>query len=111
MNSRAVVSTNCSNGANERTFDAQSCGAISIAESSVTLENKFENMKEIIFYERLNLARKIIEIEEIIRDKSRGLLISEEGNQKFINNHTWQHRVNDLYSVLEKTCSNEVSVE
>lgn len=110
MNSRAVVSTNCSNGANERTFDAQSCGAISIAENSVTLENKFEDMKDIIFYDRLNLINKVAEMEDAIKNKTKGNLISEEGTHKFINNNTWKHRVGDLYKVLEKTCSNQVSV-
>jgi spore maturation protein CgeB len=110
MNSRAVVSTNCSNGANERTFDAQSCGAISIAENSITLENNFEDMKDIIFYDRLNLSSKLTVIEETIKNKSKGILISEEGSQNFINNNTWKHRVSDLYKVLEKTCANQVPV-
>ncbi len=110
MNSRAVVSTNCSNGANERTFDAQSCGAISIAENSVTLENNFEDMKDIIFYDRLNLINKVTVIEEAIKNKTKGILISEEGHQNFINNNTWKHRASNLYKVLEKTYSNKVSM-
>lgn len=110
MNSRAVVSTNCSNGANERTFDAQSCGAISIAESSVTLENNFKDMTDIIFYDRLNLLNKVTVIEETIKNKAKGILISEQGSQKFRNNNTWKHRVNDLYAILEKTCTNQTTV-
>lgn len=110
MNSRAVVSTNCSNGANERTFDAQSCGAISIVENSVTLENNFEDMQDIIFYDRLNLVNKVSAIEEAVKNTSKGISISEKGIDKFINNNTWRHRVSDLYKVLEKTYSNQVSV-
>jgi spore maturation protein CgeB len=102
MNSRAVVSTNCSNGANERTFDAQSCGAISIAENSETLKNEFEDMKDIIFYDRLYLKNKTALIEEVMKNKSKGILIAEEGYQKYKKNNTWKHRVDDLYKVLEK---------
>ena len=110
MNSRASVSTNCSNGANERTFDAQSCGAISIAESSVTLENNFKDMTDIIFYDRLNLLSKVTVIEEAIKNKATGILISEQGSHNFKNNNTWKHRVNDLYAILEKTCTNQTAV-
>jgi hypothetical protein len=110
MNSRAVVSTNCSNGANERTFDAQSCGAISIAESSVTLENKFEDMKDIIFYDRLQLGDKVKMIQEAIKNKPKGNLIADHGYQSFINNNTWRHRVNELSEMLDKTCSSKISI-
>jgi hypothetical protein len=110
MNSRAVISTNCSNGANERTFDAQSCGAISIAESSVTLENKFEDMKDIIFYDRLQLGDKMKMIREAIKNKPKGNLIADHGYQSFINNNTWRHRVNELSEILDKICSSKISM-
>jgi hypothetical protein len=102
MNSRAVVSTNCTNGANERTFDAQSCGSISIAESSVTLINEFENMKDIIFYDRLHLAKSIEKIEEALKSGNKGNLIAEAGYKKFITNNTWKSRVDDLAIILKK---------
>lgn len=110
MNSRAVVSTNCSNGANERTFDAQSCGAISIAESSVTLDDYFEDFKNIVFYDRLNLTNKIPVIEELMKDESRGSLISEQGYHEFMNENTWKHRVDNLYKIIDETCFNKIEL-
>lgn len=110
MNSRAVVSTNCSNGANERTFDAQSCGAISIAESSVTLENKFEDMKDIIFYDRLQLEDKVKLIQDTIKNKPKGNLIADNGYENFLNNNTWNHRVNELSKILDKTYSSKITM-
>jgi hypothetical protein len=111
MNSRAVISTNCSNGANERTFDAQSCGAISIAETSSTLDNKFDDMSDVIFYDRLNLKNKLFQIEEVLKNKPKGLLVADGGYLKFINNNTWGHRVEEFYKILEKTLSNKISME
>jgi len=102
MNSRAVVSTNCTNGANERTFDAQSCGAISIAETSTTLENKFTDMKDIIFYERLHLSDKINQMKDILKDKYRANMMADESYQKFLKNNTWKNRANELLKIAKE---------
>lgn len=102
MNSRAVISTNCTNGANERTFDAQSCGAISIAETSATLENKFTDMKDIIFYERMHLSDKIDEMKDILKYKYRANMMADESYQKFLKNNTWKHRANELLKILKE---------
>jgi hypothetical protein len=37
-----------------------------------------------------------------MKNKSKGILIAEEGYQKYKKNNTWKHRVDDLYKVLEK---------
>jgi hypothetical protein len=55
-------------------------------------------------------VNKVSAIEEAVKNTSKGISISEKGIDKFINNNTWRHRVSDLYKVLEKTYSNQVSV-
>lgn len=94
-NSRAVASTNCSNGANERTFDAMSCGALSISEKSTTLL-KYFNEKNILFYDRMRLNENNNDIVDLLRSKNLAESIANEGMNSFKKSHTWMHRAQEL---------------
>jgi glycosyltransferase involved in cell wall biosynthesis len=102
MQSRAVASTNCFNGANERTFDAMSCGSISIAENSPTLMKYFNDLESIIFYERNAAEFRSDIIRDLLNDHSKSELIAENGRENFMQNHTWSSRVDDLNILMNK---------
>lgn len=102
MQSRAVASTNCFNGANERTFDAMSCGSISISENSPTLMKYFNDLKDIIFYERNNAKLKSEIICDLLSDDLNSELVGENGREIFMRDHTWASRVNDLSILMSK---------
>jgi hypothetical protein len=102
MQSRAVASTNCFNGANERTFDAMSCGSISISENSPTLMKYFNDLKDIIFYERNNAELKSEIICDLLTDNLNSELVGENGREIFMRDHTWASRVNDLSILMSK---------
>lgn len=96
FNSRAVAATNCFNGANERTFDAISCGAISISENSPTLNKYFADFENIIFYDRLSADEKIKSIVELIGSNKEVDVIREKSLKLFLDSHTWAHRADSL---------------
>ncbi len=98
--SRAVASVNCYNGANERTFDALSCGSISIAEDSPTLKSKFNDLEDIFFYERLSANKKIKNFSEILKDVNLSEKIAQNGFDKFLREHTWKNRVIELSNFI-----------
>lgn len=102
MQSRAVASTNCFNGANERTFDAMSCGSISISENSPTLMKYFNDLNDIIFYERNNAKLKSEIICDLLSDDLNSELVGENGREIFMRDHTWASRVNDLSILMSK---------
>lgn len=108
LNSRAVVSTNCFNGANERTFDGMSCGSLAIAEKSPTLTKCFDD-KEIVFYDRLKLNEKKDYITDLLNDGGLSESIANAGMNSFKKAHTWKHRAVELSSFLFATGnSNEI---
>lgn len=100
--SRAVASTNCFNGANERTFDAMSCGSISISENSPTLTKYFNDTKDILFYERNNAEQKSKIICELLHDHLKGELVAENGREIFMRDHTWASRADDLNNIINQ---------
>jgi hypothetical protein len=102
FNSRAVASTNCFNGANERTFEAISCGAVSISENSPTLSKYFIDQENIIFYDRLSLCDKIDNVVEILKNRKKLEFVNENANKVFLDSHTWGHRANSLVQEISK---------
>lgn len=101
MQSRAVASTNCFNGANERTFDALSCGSISLAENSPTLKKFFSDTENIIFYSHLRARDEIQRITDILNNPTKSEDIAERGRQTFLNGHTWKHRAIELSKIIK----------
>jgi rhamnosyltransferase len=101
QNSRAVVSTNCFNGANERTFDALSCGCISISEKSPTLSKSF-GKNGIVFYDRFKLNERNRYIIDLINSAGSLESFANNGLEDFKNSHTWQHRAMQLNTFIEK---------
>lgn len=106
--SRAVASVNCYNGANERTFDAMSCGSISIAEDSPTLKNKFNDLEDILFYQRLSAKDKMKDFFEIIKDVNISEGIAQNGLDKFLKSHTWEDRAVELSNFINDTVSRSI---
>lgn len=95
LNCRSVASVNCFNGANERTFDSMSCGAISIAENSPTL-TKFFNDKNVIFYDRMRLNDKKDYLIDLLHNNQLSESMADSGFNAFKNGHTWKHRASKL---------------
>lgn len=108
--SKAVISTNCYNGANERTFDAMSCGAISISEDSPTLKNYFTDSKDILFYPRLDITKIMQELTDIINDDYQGGMIAESGLNNFLENHTWDHRAITLNEKIQSIKNKQLDI-
>lgn len=102
MNARAVASTNCFNGANERSFDAMSCGAISIAENSPTLIRHFTDFEDIVYYPRLHAADAVARIVDLLKDPKASEALAERGQESFAGAHTWAHRAQALSSWVEQ---------
>ncbi len=102
MQARAVASTNCFNGANERSFDAMSCGAISIAENSPTLTRHFKDTEDIVLYPRLHAADAVPRIVALLRDPKASETVAQRGHEAFASAHTWAHRAQALSSWIEQ---------
>ncbi len=102
LQSRAVASTNCFNGANERTFDAMSCGSISIAENSPTLLQHFTDSQDIVLYPRLKAAEVVPRIIDLLNDPQASEQLAQRGHEAFSNAHTWDHRAAALSSWIQQ---------
>lgn len=105
--SKSVASTNCYNGANERTFDAISCGCLSISENSPTLTNHFKNLESIIYYKRLKLNEEAEIINDIINNNTLAENITNEAMNLLKQNHTWHHRAKNINQILSKIDQNK----
>lgn len=107
-NSRAVAATNCFNGANERTFDAISCGAISISENSPTLSRHFKDQESIFFYDRLCAKDKVDLIVDILNDYKMMEMINENSHEIFMGSHTWRHRAKSLMKIINDKIDSQI---
>jgi hypothetical protein len=109
FNSRAVAATNCFNGANERTFEAISCGAVSISENSPTLSKYFNHNESIIFYDRLWLSSNIDYMVDLLKNDKKIESLNDSANRIFLESHTWNHRAKSLVEVISKKISSNDS--
>ncbi len=99
-NSKAVVTMNNFNGANERVFDAMAAGATLFSENAPSLQDILGN-NQAIFYEPNKACERIEELRNVLNDQNAENMASM-AYENFINNHTWRHRGEYLTSIIEQ---------
>ena len=97
--SKAVVATNCSNGACERVFDAMAAGAIALTENSFNLDNYISDEPILIKYQQLEAYKINNTIVDCILGQT-GAPLAERGHVEFLEKHTWEQRAVSLFSIL-----------
>jgi hypothetical protein len=99
VKSKAVVTMNNFNGANERVFDAMAAGATLFSENAPSLLNILGN-SQAIFYEPNKASERVEELTNVLNDH-RAQDMAKMAQENFIKNHTWKHRGEYLNSIVE----------
>lgn len=89
-------------GIQERNISAMLSGAVSLTDSSQYIEEEFCDGKDIALYSLRNLEKLPEQITNLLEDTDGSSAMAEAAYQKAMQKHTWEHRVNQLLSVLEQ---------
>ena len=87
-------------GVNTRTFDILACGAFELVDYKKSLERHFKIGEEIAVYRNIeelnNLVPYFLQSPDLIEK------ISQKGRQRVLNEHTWNHRIEEVVSILKQ---------
>lgn len=98
QNSKSVVTMNNFHGANERVFDAMAAGCLVFGECAPSLM-PILGENNAVFYEPNKACDKVGELEHLIRTGSAADM-AQCGTHRFLAEHTWQHRGDNLCALL-----------
>jgi spore maturation protein CgeB len=88
------------NGVNKRTFEIPACGGFQIITHNNAVNELFEIDKEIITYKNLNDLITKIEYYLDPKNESERKKIVENGYQRAIKDHTYEHRLKSMLSTI-----------
>lgn len=86
-------------GLNTRTFDIPACGAFEIVDYKKNVEKHFEIDKKIVTFRNVN--ELIGKIDLYLKNSDLRKLISENGRQRVLNEHSWVHRVKEMIATIQ----------
>lgn len=89
-------------GAHERIFSAAACGAVVITNDNDFMRENFEDEKDLILYQRHHLASLNEVCGQLLGDEKKRQRIAKSGRKKVMASHTWDHRINQMLSDLQK---------
>ena len=89
---------NVDDGLNQRSFEPLACGAVVLNDDLADLPRCFEPCREILVYQDINELNGLIE--RLQREPIFGAKIAEQGRQRILAEHTYQHRVRFILNDL-----------
>jgi spore maturation protein CgeB len=87
-------------GLNTRTFDIPACKAFEVVDYKKNVEKHFEIDKEIVTFRNINELKSKIDF--YLKNDDLRRIISENGRQRVIAEHTWVHRIKDVIMALNE---------
>ena len=87
-------------GAHDRIFTAMLSGAVSITDPSRYLIERFENARDIIFYDLTNMDVMVENIRFLLEHPKMAAEIADNGRKKAEQNDTWDCRIQDLLEII-----------
>ncbi|MEK9628989.1 MAG: glycosyltransferase [Nitrospinota bacterium] len=102
--SKIVFNNAINSDLNMRVFEALCSGSMLLTDPAQGsgLEEMFEDKKHLVFYNDETINEQI---SYYLKHDDERQLIAEQGRQEVLDKHTYQHRVRDLISVLDKNMS------
>jgi glycosyltransferase involved in cell wall biosynthesis len=96
QHSRIVVNSSpfFKEGTHERVFDAMSAHALALTNRSGPLNDYFNDMEDLLFYDTPQEARE--KIEKVLKDEELAKTIQRSGTEKVNKYHTWDQRAEEL---------------
>ena len=88
------------NGAHDRIFTAMLNGAVSVTDPSKYLIERFENAKDIVFYDLTNMDVMVENIRFLLEHPKMAAEIADNGRKKAEQNDTWDCRIQDLLEII-----------
>lgn len=88
-------------GIQERNIAAMLAGAVSLTDSSSYIRDHFRDGEDIVLYSLKQPDRIPFIIQSVLNNADRGAAIAQAGYQKAIQQHTWEHRVQEMLGVIE----------
>lgn len=87
-------------GAHERVFSGMASGAVVVTNDNEYLRKNFIDPEEIVLYRRGKFEEVNERIHLLLANEPKRRIIAEQGRQKVLSNHTWDHRVSDLIPLI-----------
>lgn len=87
-----------------RTFNTMASGAFHLTKYAPGMEEVFENRKHLVWFDSIAEAIELIEY-YLAHDEERER-IAEAGRQKVLAHHTWDHRIEEILKLYERTKAN-----
>ena len=89
-------------GAHDRIFTAMLSGAVSVTDPSRYLIERFENARDIIFYDLTNMDVMVDNIKFLLEHPEMAAEIADNGRKKAEQNDTWDCRMRELLGIINK---------
>lgn len=87
-------------GIQERNIAAMLAGAVSVTDSSRYIEEHFQDKEDILLYSLKDMEEIPLIIQNVLADDEKAAYIAGNGREKALKNHTWEHRVKDMYQII-----------
>lgn len=103
--SKIILNSSIKNkyGAHERIFSGSACGAVVATNDNPYLREHFAANEEIILYRRSAFDQAAASIKALLSDEERRKEVAERARQKVLANHTWDHRIAQLFKDITPT--------
>ena len=83
-------------GSHDRVFNGMLSGAVVVSDTSVYMQEQFENHKELELFELEAIQELPSIVEDLLQDLPRAQAIANAGRKKALEAHTWKQRAQEI---------------
>lgn len=83
-------------GSHDRVFNGMLSGAVVVSDTSVYMQEQFENHKELELFELEAIQELPAIVDDLLRDLPRAQEIADAGRKKALEAHTWKQRAQEI---------------
>lgn len=87
-------------GSHDRVFNGMLAGAVVISDTSLYMQEQFENHTEVELFELEAIQELPAIVEDLLQDLQRAQAIADAGRRKTLQGHTWQQRAQQIESTF-----------
>lgn len=93
--------------AHDRVFTAMLCGAVSLTDGSLWLEEQLQENENVFFYSLKGLKYLPVKVQQILLDPDTAAQVAEKGKKLAEERHTWARRAEEILDYLGQLFSLE----
>ncbi len=87
-------------GSHDRILSSMLCNTLSFTDGSKWLSENFENKKDLVFYDNMNIDEIPYMLSDLLANPDILAEISENGHKKALEHHTWHSRAKEIEKIF-----------